>query len=115
MCVLLKKSGTFNLYNITRIIFILERVYDDAQVCQMIAIMLAMGGNDFLPKFQHITHLKVLQQVFASPVYKEQLFHKAGSDLIAIDRKMFTEFMKDLYCPPSLHSEELTSDAKVDS
>ena len=105
---MLKKRGTFDLYNITRMISILEKAYGDTQICQMMAMMLAMGGNDFLPKFQHITHLKVLQQFLASPVYKEQLFQKAGSDLIAIDRKMFTEFMKDLYCPPALHSEELT-------
>ena len=106
--VMLKKSGAFDLYNITGMISVLEKAYGDAQICPMVAMMLAMGGNDFLPKFQNITHLKVLQQFLASSVYKEQLFHKTGSDLIAVDRKMFTEFMKNLYCPPSVHSEELT-------
>ena len=71
-------------------------------------MIIAMGGNDFLPKFQQITHLKVLQQFLASPVYKEQLFKKDGSNLRAVDKKIFTEFMKDLYCPSSLCSEHLT-------
>ena len=74
----------------------------------MIARMLAMGGKYLLPKFQHITHTEVLQQFLAFSVYKEQIFHKTGSKLISIERKMFTEFWKDLHLLLSLHFQELT-------
>lgn len=106
--VMLKKSGTFDLYNITAMIANLEKAYGDGQICQKIAMMLAMGGNDFLPKLHHITHLKVMQQFLASKVYVEQLFHTQGSDLTTIGKKMFTDIMKNLYCPPSLDSEALS-------
>jgi hypothetical protein len=63
--VLLQKQKP-ELYNITGIIELLEERFGLESACN-ISIILCLGGNDFLPKYQGISHEKWISTVIDTP------------------------------------------------
>ena len=44
------------IYDITGIVLLLENYFDVDKVAAVISLVLCMGGNDFLPSFNNISH-----------------------------------------------------------
>lgn len=56
-----KPNGIIDIYNITRILEVLEQGHGgDITIGVKTAVGLCMGGNDFIPKLKYINHSKVL-------------------------------------------------------
>lgn len=56
------------IYNITGILTTLEREFPNKYIGAILAIVLSMGGNDYLPNFHGISHEKLLNNVFQNLV-----------------------------------------------
>jgi hypothetical protein len=107
--VMLKKSGVFDLYNITKMITTLEKAYNNKTVCSSLAMALCLGGNDFLPKFQTVTHLKVVQLFMSSERFRRGLFQFEDAQP-SVCQSLLTDFIKTLFCPKSLDAQKLSYD-----
>ncbi|CAC5387980.1 unnamed protein product [Mytilus coruscus] len=54
--ILRKPNQVYDIYNITKIILMMETFTSEKFIGMKIAIILSLGGNDFLPKFYQISH-----------------------------------------------------------
>ena len=61
--ILFKPGKTMDIYNITRILSYLESRYDDSHIGMKVALTLCLGGNDFIPKLNMISHTKIMKTV----------------------------------------------------
>ena len=59
-----------DIYNITGILEIFETSYYDKEI----GIKLAIGGKDYLPRFQIITHTEQLLTLFENTCFLQQIF-----------------------------------------
>lgn len=112
--VLLKRGGTCDVYNITSIVRELESAYQQ-KASMHIALVLCMGGNDYLPKFYNITHSKVLETVLAEKAL-ERLFDLRFDEFGRCESGNLVEdeylgIMKALYCPANYNPARLSLDA----
>ena len=105
--VALKKGESIDIYNITGIIALLEKTFDHRYLACQVACVLSIAGNDFLPKFQNISHLQMLTLYLSNPDFRNNMISISNS---AIDREVFFDFMKSLYCPKSLDPNLLSFD-----
>jgi hypothetical protein len=80
--VLLQKTGHFDVYNITGILMVLEKAFDSRAIGKKLAMILCIGGNDFIPKFHSISHLKVTQLFLSVPKYRDGLFSLAEGNVM---------------------------------
>lgn len=112
--VALQKPGReHDLYCITDIICIIEKEYGVYSGLQ-IAVGLAMGGNDFFPKFYGKSHTRMLQ-VFIQNQYMQSLLKVTKSDTgvpvsARIDGKVFVNYIKDVYCHKTYDAGNLNFD-----
>jgi hypothetical protein len=107
--VMLQKSGGhFDLYNITGIIESLEQAFKSQDVGPVLALALCLGGNDFLPKFQMISHLKIVQHFMGNAKFRKNLFTLSEKSGVFINSALYKDFMKRIYCPLSLDADSLT-------
>jgi hypothetical protein len=73
--ILQKPDHVIDIYDVTRILQVLESTHGgDITFGVKVAIGLCMGGNDFIPKFQYISHQKVLQLLVNTPMFMSRLF-----------------------------------------
>ena len=94
--ILLQKPSGMDVYNITRIIEKLERQYKDIKIGVKVALLLCLGGNDFLPNFYRIVHSKLADQFFGHKEFYDKLF--LFEPTIAINQPMYLKFVKHLFC-----------------
>ncbi len=111
--VLLQKArGMFDIFNVTNMIEILEKKLGHL-ASMKIAIILCMGGNDFLLKFQGISHEKMILAFIESPFLLDSLviFDFDHSNQIKtghINKELFQQFISTLYCPSNIIATDLT-------
>ena len=104
--VMLQKTGHFDLYNITGMLMVLEKAFHSRTIGKKLAMILCLGGNDFIPKFHGITHLKVTQLFLSMSKYRDGLF-SLDEDCVT-NHNVLEDFLKALYCPKSLDVNLLT-------
>ncbi len=88
-------------------------MFHDVKIGAILASSLYLGRNDFLPKFQNVPHLRVVQTVPGNGALRQSLFvfHcNAQGDCIEakIDLDQYLILMKILYCPKALDPDCLT-------
>ena len=104
--VMLQKAGHFDVYNITGMLAVLEKAFHSQTIGKKLAMILCFGGNDFIPKFQNITHLKVTQLFLSKSKYLDGLFSLDANDVTNPD--ILEDFVKELYCPKKFDVDKLT-------
>ena len=104
--VMLQKAGHFDVYNITGMLTVLEKAFHSKSIRKKLAMILCFGGNDFIPKFQNITHLKVTQLFLSKSKYRDGLFSLDVDNVT--DQDILEDFVKELYCPKRLDVEKLS-------
>ncbi|CAC5423709.1 unnamed protein product [Mytilus coruscus] len=97
-----KAGSLMDIYKITKIIKILEYAWKEKDIAakEAIALSLGLGGNDFLPKFQYITHPKTLD-VFLQEVFRRSLIYveiNRNAQIVKFNEKVYFNFVKTLYC-----------------
>ena len=113
--VLLQKPNP-DLYNITAIAEHVEKQFGFKYAAAHLAIALCMGGNDFIPKFFGISHDKWISELLLTENGLNELLKiemdpntndPNGSKL---NRGLYLEIIKKLYCPKVLQSDVFTMD-----
>ncbi|CAG2249135.1 unnamed protein product [Mytilus edulis] len=102
------------LYDITGIIELLESRFSRKSICT-IAISLCLGGNDFIPKYQGISHEKWLSVIIDTPGALQNLVHLSNEPALEkptgiLSEDLYLEIVKRLYCPQNINSELLSLD-----
>ena len=95
----LQKAGCCDLYNITSIVSTLENALGQGTGA-ILALSLCLAGNDFLPRFQGISHSKMCRIIMSNSSIRTSLFNL---DNCSINVDVFVDLMKILYCPASLN------------
>ena len=105
------------VYNITRMIELLEFYFQEKYFAMKIALALCAGGNDFIPKYHGYSHDAVLKAFLASTDLQQSLFRldfnadgRCKSGMVDVGR--YGELVKGMYLPKSLASmtQSLTFD-----
>lgn len=112
--VLQKADQEHDIYCITRMIEIIEKKHGVFSGLQ-IAVGLAMGGNDFFPKFYGKSHKKMLQ-LFVENHYMWSMLdivrNENGIPVSAtVNENVFISFIKHVYCQSTCNPEKLTFEA----
>ena len=100
--VLSKPENKLDIYNITAMIELVEKHYKDSSIGMKMALILCMGGNDFLPKIQMQSHAKVMSQ-YISGRYPSLLLYICDHLILNIDS--FVEFVKELFVTNRMRKE----------
>lgn len=114
--VLLRKPNQqYDIYNITRIVETLEKFTDEKYFGMKTAMVLSLGGNDFLPKFYNITHSSTLEMFMRGTVFRKELvnisIHEDNTFAsISFSSDIYIDFIKHLYCPKMYEGEKLSYD-----
>ena len=90
---------------------LLESVFTETHIGAIMAIGLCLGGNDFLPRFSGISHLKVLQMLFSKDRFRQELLelHETnGVSVYQLNERIYLDFVKSLYCPRRLDEQSLS-------
>ena len=96
--ILHKPDSKNDIYNVTFMLELFESAFADKMVGVKLALALCIGGNDYIPKFQQISHKTVVQQLLA-PKYRTMLYSSLSASNIVLDASCFVCFVKELYCP----------------
>ena len=111
---LLVKPTTKDLYNITAIIRLLEKTYKDKHTMLKMAIYLCIGGYDFIPKFYQITHKSFVERILMSKNVRSVPIQITMGDeqdcRIQINKELYKELIKEIYCPKYLCPSPFTFD-----
>ena len=104
-----KPYGLCDIYCITDIVILIEKTHG-LYSCVKTAFAMCMGGNDFIPKFQGISHQKVLSTFFDG--FLNELFTFKFNNLnnligAEVNKDSYINFVKTLYCPKTLDSSKL--------
>ncbi|XP_070203435.1 uncharacterized protein [Littorina saxatilis] len=105
-----KAKGMSDVYNITAIVEQLESRFGHYAALK-IAILLSMGGNDFLPKFHGITHSKLLQTVMEQGLLHSLFsFSSQSGKLVTgnIKEDVYLKLLMSLYCPTQFDLSKLS-------
>ena len=92
--VLCKPENKLDIYNITGMIELLEMHYKDNTIGMKMALILCMGGNDFLPKIHMQSHAKIMLQ-YMSGKYPSLLLYSC--DKLVLNTDSFVDFIKELF------------------
>ena len=107
------KKDKQEIYDITGIIRALEKQFDTTNVAAIISLILCMGGNDFLPNFNNMSHHKLLSIITSDTALLEQLFtfQRDGRKITCtINRDIYVDIIKRHYCPANLQHEKHTTE-----
>lgn len=106
--VILQKPGSkYDIYNVTLMLELFEKAFLDKRIGTKLAIALCIGGNDFVPKFQQISH-KTVVQMFLKPKYRLSMLNYGPNESIKLNEDCFVSFIKELYCPGKLNADSLS-------
>ena len=95
--ILQKPRSIMDIYNVTKILEVLEHSFADQDIGMKLAVAICMGGNDFIPSCHQISHDSILK-LFVKEQYRRNLF-LIQSGMMRIDQTWFTDFYKTIYCP----------------
>lgn len=110
--ILQKPSGVMDVYNITHMLETMEAHFTDRLIGMKVALVLCIGGNDFLPKFQGHTHAKLLELFLSQPHFISNLFTLNNRDGCGLTNvPVFKDLMKHIYCPASCDPSKLSLEA----
>ena len=112
--VILQKANAKNdVYDITSIIELLERVFDEKYIAMKIALCLCLGGNDFVPKFYGKSHDTILKLFLGKAEFLDNLFvmKESHSEVnFEINKAIYVKFVMHLYCPKQKDPDNLDFD-----
>lgn len=100
------------MIDVTSIIELLESRFG-LGICKKVAVMLCLGGNDFIPKFHGFSHEKWMIAIFENRNILDNLIEfnvgEDGVEFGQINEIVFLEAVKIMYSPASLdhHSASL--------
>ena len=98
--VLQKPNKLFDIYCISGIVEELESAYHTRDIALVVAVVLCIGGNDFLTGFRNRSHTKVLTIVLENEkLWKDLLVNDAT---VALRRDKFVLLVKYLYSSKKL-------------
>ena len=109
-----KKDMKPDLYCITKIVETLEIENTNPDIGVIVAFILCIGGNDYIPKFHGISHLQWMKAIVENKTYCDNLFlimrheHTHAIESISVNEEVYVRILKDLYCPKKLQSGNLT-------
>ena len=105
--VILQKQKFMDVYNITGIIELLEGHFKEPNIAAKVAVILCMGGNDYMLRYQGITHTKIVKEFLKNDAVRHNLlsFDKEPPHVSVAYYKML---VKHLYCPSSLDPTKLS-------
>ena len=109
--ILLQKAKP-DLYNITEIILRLEKRFGN--FAKNLALSLAIGGNDFIPKYHSISHEKWITTILENPFYLANIATyetEVDSNMIShasINTNVYLDIVKTLYCPHNINPASVT-------
>lgn len=107
--IILQKPGLKqDVFNVTLMLELFESVFSDKTIGVKFAVALCIGGNDFIPKFQQISHKTIVQKLLNRTIYRKSMFNSISSSSIVLNEDCFVSFVKDLYCPAKLNSESVS-------
>ena len=104
--ILLQKAKP-DLYNITEIILRLEKRF--GMYSKNLALSLAIGGNDFIPKYHSISHEKWITAILENPIFLESIATydiDVNSNIIvngSVNTNVYLDIVKRLYCPNNIN------------
>ena len=104
--VLQKPQSKLDVYNITGVLEVFEKVYQDRQIGIKLAVALCMGGNDFVPKCYQISHGTILKLALQTE-YRANLLNFEDNRL-KMNMDVYVDFMKTLYCPKRIRSNTMS-------
>ena len=107
--VLQKPHKKYDIYNITSIVQKLEQEYSDKKIAMKIAIVLSMGGNDFIPKIYQVSHKCLLRAFIDSQVFKDTLFDDINGEL-TLNSNIYVDLIQYKYCPKKYRHLNLSFD-----
>ena len=92
------------LYNITGIVTMIENVTKKKFAAATVAVALCMGGNDFLPSYNGITHTAIVSAILGDQQMLDNLlnFSYSPSDravACSISESFYLDLLKRLYNP----------------
>jgi hypothetical protein len=96
--VLLQKPSGTDVYNITAMVEVLEKKYGDKNAAVKIALILCLGGNDYLPKLHGISHSKLASLFVAEQEFYNHLFEFKEEGNIQMNVDKYEQFITYLYC-----------------
>jgi hypothetical protein len=109
-----KRGGYSDIYNITGIVETLEATFREPYIGMTLSLCLCLGGNDFLPRFQGITHQKLIQNIFGKAKYRQNIFDYNCDGTVPTSSKInsavYLEAVQAMYCPKSFDVTALTYD-----
>ncbi|XP_070182538.1 uncharacterized protein, partial [Littorina saxatilis] len=110
--VLQKAKGRMDVYNVCKIARALEHRFGD-DAAMRVAVALTLGGNDFLPKFEGISHKTVVDSIIRNGFLQDFVKFRSdgGGELTSgkLDRDIYLRLIKHLYCPAVYNPENLTA------
>ena len=103
--VYLQTPGT--TYNVTKMIEILENNFNEPMIAMKIAMVLCIGGNDFIPKYHGYSHDAILKVFLKHKDFQEQLFilsfsKDGGCTDVKINADVYDQFIKTVYTPKQI-------------
>ncbi len=104
-----KPNKKQDLYNITGMVEILEKSFQEKYIAVKIAVGLCMGGNDFVPKFYGKSHDKILSLLLMNDTFKQGLI-SVDPPTVGLNTPVYVEFVKALYCAPKMDAQSVPFD-----
>ena len=96
--VLQKPGGKLDVYDITRMLSVMERSYGGCSIGSLLSLGLCIGGNVFIPKLHLISHEKILRLLLSMPNLHQNLLKTVNGKLM-LNQECLVELYKMLYCP----------------
>ena len=107
--VYLQRPG--DLFDITGILTLMEKHFEDPDIGMKVSVVLSMGGNDFIPKYQGISHDKILKAYLADRTLLDNLiaFDRNGQLVSGrLNRELYQELVKKLFTPARMNPSLLS-------
>ena len=86
------------------------RFHTEEDIMRKIAIVLCMGGNDFIPKYYNISHKKMLSLFLSNEHFRTNLLQKTEGHF-NVNKNVYKDFIKALFTPKSVDFHSTTYEA----
>ena len=106
--ILQKPRSVMDIYNVTKMLEVVERSFADPDIGMKLAVSVCMGGNDFIPSCLEKSHDTILK-LFVKEQYRQNVFLFQDGKM-RISQPCFIDFYKTLYCPKKYNPSDYTFD-----
>ncbi|KAK3584626.1 hypothetical protein CHS0354_005232 [Potamilus streckersoni] len=98
---------------ITGIIGAIDMRYNEAEIALILFFNLSLGGNDFIPKLNEISHERWLKGIFENENFRRKLFNiysrpDSGHRSVTIDLDVLVNLLQNFCCPNKQDGEQLS-------